>query len=89
MADIKKVQTLSALDIVTDERRAWFVVEWKNAFGDPECAVCVDGPSRDNIIASLDADESGIVRYEILAPVGMDREDIAGYVSGGNSRLTW
>lgn len=89
MADISKVKLLGDLDIVSDERRTWYVVEWKNENGDPECAVSDSVSERAHIIASLDTAESDIVYYTILSLVNNDCLDVKEYVSSGNSRLTF
>jgi hypothetical protein len=86
MAELSKVKLLSDLDMVGKERRTWFVVEWKNAEGSGEFAV---ESEHFPIVAHLNCAESDMVRYALLSPMGVDREEVIGYLSAGNTRLDY
>jgi hypothetical protein len=86
MADIQKVKLIGDVDMVGDERRTWYVVEWKNEQGKGEFMVDAEHTP---IIANLECPESDMVRYCILSPVGADISEIRDYIASGNSRLTF
>lgn len=85
MADIDKVRLLRVFDMMTNERRSWFVVEWK----DGEKVEFLVDAEMFPIVAHVDCDESNMVRYLLLSPVGATVEEVRDYIAAGNSRLTW
>jgi hypothetical protein len=86
MADLEKVRMISVFDMVTDERRSWFVVEWKNADGVGEFLV---GGEHFPIVAHIECAETDMVRYLLLSHVGASIEEVRDYIASGNSRLDW
>lgn len=86
MADINKVKLLGDVDMVSDERRTWYVVEWKDADGKGD--FLVDGELTP-IVAHLSCGESDMVRYCLLSPLDSSIEELRDYIAAGNSRLTF
>ena len=89
MADIQKVQRLGDVDMVGDERRTWYVVEWKDDQRNSRSFVGESGAQCAKIIEGLNVAVSDIVQYCILSTAETDRMEVIEYIVSGNSRLDW
>lgn len=86
MADIEKVRMIKVFDMVSDERRSWYVVEWKDANGNGEFLV---DSEMFPVVTQIDCAESDMVCYLLLSHVGSSIDEVRGYIAAGNSRLNW
>jgi hypothetical protein len=85
----REVKKLSAVDVVGEERRTWFVVEWMDSNDCGWHTVYHTAKDRDQAAKQVPDGVKEIVQYEIVALPYQSISDIDAYISSGNSRLTY
>lgn len=84
-----QIKTLSAIDLVSDERRTWYVVEWMDSHDKGWNSVHHSADERTEALSVIPTNAKEVIQYEILSPIHQSMEDIESYIMAGNSRLTF